>query len=142
MFGRKDRGETPAEDPPTNVAVQSGQGFVQITQTVVGDGEADLSSVISQAVAGAMAGMAASGRPRWKLPPECPNCGAKVDQAVQSAEADPRCGFCHDPIPAEPVEHHVTALDMGQLDLGALMQGAFPAQMPVVPPEVGSGPPA
>jgi len=37
--------------------------------------------------------------PPWNLPVECPNCGARVDQAVATNQADPRCGFCHEPLP-------------------------------------------
>jgi hypothetical protein len=37
----------------------------------------------------------------WALPATCPYCGAPVDQAVQSAQADPRCHFCGDPLPVQ-----------------------------------------
>jgi hypothetical protein len=40
--------------------------------------------------------------PSWLLPAHCPNCGAAVDQAVQSVLIDPRCTFCHDPLPVQP----------------------------------------
>jgi hypothetical protein len=39
---------------------------------------------------------------RWIVPLECPQCGAPVDQAVKSASADPRCDYCHQPLPTEP----------------------------------------
>ena len=41
--------------------------------------------------------------PPWRVPTECPTCGARVDQAVSSKQADPKCPFCHEPIPVEPL---------------------------------------
>jgi hypothetical protein len=40
--------------------------------------------------------------PKWIVPHECPNCGAIVDQAKQGMEAEPKCEFCHQPLPLEP----------------------------------------
>jgi hypothetical protein len=40
--------------------------------------------------------------PSSLLPAHCPNCGAAVDQAVQSVLIDPRCTFCHNPLPVQP----------------------------------------
>jgi hypothetical protein len=37
----------------------------------------------------------------WTLPPICPHCGAAVDQAVQSLQADPRCVYCEEPLPVQ-----------------------------------------
>ena len=41
--------------------------------------------------------------PPWAVPAHCPNCGAPVDQAKASRDPDPICGFCHQPVPVEPV---------------------------------------
>jgi hypothetical protein len=40
--------------------------------------------------------------PTWLLPDHCPNCGAVVDQAMESHSADPKCTFCHEPLPVKP----------------------------------------
>ena len=41
--------------------------------------------------------------PPWEVPAVCPNCGAPVDQATASAERDPHCRFCEQPIPVKPL---------------------------------------
>ena len=41
--------------------------------------------------------------PPWAVPAHCPNCGAPVDQALASMDRDPRCQFCHQPVPVEPL---------------------------------------
>jgi hypothetical protein len=41
--------------------------------------------------------------PPWHVPTHCPNCGAPVDQAKASQDRDPRCEFCHQPVPVTPV---------------------------------------
>jgi hypothetical protein len=41
--------------------------------------------------------------PPWTVPTHCPNCGAPVDQAKASRDADPQCPFCVQPIPVSPV---------------------------------------
>jgi hypothetical protein len=41
--------------------------------------------------------------PPWVVPARCPNCGAPVDQAKASQDRDPRCLFCHEPVPVTPV---------------------------------------
>ena len=41
--------------------------------------------------------------PPWVVPTHCPNCGAPVDQARASRDADPVCQFCRQPIPVSPV---------------------------------------
>jgi hypothetical protein len=41
--------------------------------------------------------------PPWAVPTHCPNCGAPVDQAKASGEADPQCPFCVQPIPVSPL---------------------------------------
>jgi hypothetical protein len=41
--------------------------------------------------------------PPWAVPAHCPNCGAPVDQATASRDRDPRCQFCHEPIPVAPL---------------------------------------
>ena len=38
---------------------------------------------------------------RWTLPDHCPNCGAPVNQAMQSFQSDPRCPFCEQPLPVQ-----------------------------------------
>lgn len=40
--------------------------------------------------------------PPWVVPETCPDCGARVDQATSAMELDPRCAFCHQPLPAQP----------------------------------------
>jgi hypothetical protein len=39
---------------------------------------------------------------RWKVPAECPNCGARVDQSTESTAEHPSCRMCHEPLPCEP----------------------------------------
>jgi hypothetical protein len=39
--------------------------------------------------------------PLWTVPAACPECGARVDQATASMAEDPRCEFCHRPLPCE-----------------------------------------
>ena len=39
--------------------------------------------------------------PRWILPTECPNCGAKIEQATKSLEENPHCNFCEQPLPVQ-----------------------------------------
>jgi Protein of unknown function (DUF3592) len=41
--------------------------------------------------------------PPWVVPTHCPNCGAPVDQAMASRDADPKCEFCHEPLPVTPL---------------------------------------
>jgi hypothetical protein len=40
---------------------------------------------------------------RWKVPAECPNCGARVDQSTESLAEHPTCHMCHQPLPCEPL---------------------------------------
>ena len=40
---------------------------------------------------------------RWRVPTQCPHCGAPVDQAVESLLDQPMCRFCNQPLPAEPL---------------------------------------
>jgi hypothetical protein len=40
--------------------------------------------------------------PPWIVPATCPNCSAPVDQATMAMETDPRCAYCHQPLPAQP----------------------------------------
>jgi hypothetical protein len=44
----------------------------------------------------------AAAGPPWVVPVHCPNCGAPVDQATASRDADPHCQFCRQPIPVTP----------------------------------------
>jgi hypothetical protein len=44
----------------------------------------------------------AQDRPKWVVPAECPNCGARVEQATASAEANPHCTWCREPLPVKP----------------------------------------
>jgi hypothetical protein len=39
---------------------------------------------------------------RWKVPAECPNCGARVDQSTESLAEHPTCHMCNAPLPCEP----------------------------------------
>lgn len=41
--------------------------------------------------------------PPWVVPTHCPNCGAPVDQAMASRDPDPKCEFCHQPLPVSPL---------------------------------------
>lgn len=52
--------------------------------------------------AGGAAAKGAAGPP-WLVPTHCPNCGAPVDQAKASRDADPQCPFCIQPIPVTPL---------------------------------------
>ena len=40
---------------------------------------------------------------RWKVPDECPNCGARVDQSTESLAEHPTCHMCRAPLPCEPL---------------------------------------
>jgi len=40
--------------------------------------------------------------PPWLVPNHCPNCGAAVNKATASMDLEPRCGYCHQPRPAQP----------------------------------------
>jgi hypothetical protein len=53
----------------------------------------------AQAAADRLRADLALGTKRWLVPDHCPNCGAVVDQATVSLAADPRCEFCHQPLP-------------------------------------------
>ena len=44
-----------------------------------------------------------SAGPPWVVPTQCPNCGAPVDQALASRDADPKCTFCDQPLPVTPL---------------------------------------
>ena len=46
---------------------------------------------------------AAQAGPPWVVPAHCPDCGAPVDQALASADADPKCEFCRQPLPVSPL---------------------------------------
>jgi len=41
--------------------------------------------------------------PRWKVPANCPECGARVDQSTESMAEHPTCQYCAKPLPCEPV---------------------------------------
>ena len=41
--------------------------------------------------------------PRWVVPAMCPECGARVDQSTASTAAHPKCEFCSQPLPCEPI---------------------------------------
>jgi hypothetical protein len=36
----------------------------------------------------------------WRLPPACPECGAKVDPAMASQAEHPQCGYCGSSLPS------------------------------------------
>jgi hypothetical protein len=42
---------------------------------------------------------AAQPEPQWTVPELCPECGARVDQFTGSKAEDPRCEYCHSPLP-------------------------------------------
>jgi hypothetical protein len=44
----------------------------------------------------------ATDHPKWVVPAECPNCGAKIDQATASYADNPVCAYCQAPIPVQP----------------------------------------
>ena len=78
-----------------------------VTFTQAGEAGMNMSDMVAQAVQGAMAGLAsARNDPKWQVPEDCPNCGARVDQATACHEDNPLCGFCHAPIPVQPYESH------------------------------------
>jgi hypothetical protein len=39
---------------------------------------------------------------RWSVPPQCPNCGAPVDQSTESMAEHPACRMCNEPLPCTP----------------------------------------
>jgi hypothetical protein len=39
--------------------------------------------------------------PPWVVPDQCPNCGARVDQAAASHDASPHCAYCNTPLPVQ-----------------------------------------
>jgi hypothetical protein len=57
-------------------------------------------------VAAAPVGPSTSGQavPKWLVPSECPNCGAKVEQAVAEYQDSPHCAYCEQPLPVRPVQ--------------------------------------
>jgi len=40
--------------------------------------------------------------PPWVVPPNCPTCGAAVDQAKAAMDLEPHCAYCHQPLPVQP----------------------------------------
>lgn len=41
--------------------------------------------------------------PRWTVPALCPECGARVDQSRASIAEHPRCEYCAQPLPCDPI---------------------------------------
>jgi hypothetical protein len=64
--------------------------------------------------------------PKWVVPVECPNCGARVEQAVASMEDNPHCGFCHEPLPVQPYQQQFSLAMFGG-DNQALLTEALSA---------------
>jgi hypothetical protein len=48
--------------------------------------------------------------PPWVVPAHCPNCGAPVDQATASRNADPHCAFCGQPMPVSPLASQILTM--------------------------------
>jgi hypothetical protein len=46
----------------------------------------------------------ATNGPKWLVPTECPNCGARIDQAVAEYQDNPLCPFCSQPVPVQPAQ--------------------------------------
>ncbi len=44
-----------------------------------------------------------AGGPSWKVPATCPECGARVDQSAASMAEHPKCQYCAQPLPCQPV---------------------------------------
>ena len=42
--------------------------------------------------------------PQWTVPELCPECGARVDQFTGSKAENPRCEYCHSPLPRVRVQ--------------------------------------
>jgi len=63
----------------------------------------DFDLLENQILAGTPAGPgeAVTGPP-WIVPAICPDCGAPVDQATSAMALDPKCEFCHEPLPVQP----------------------------------------
>jgi hypothetical protein len=40
--------------------------------------------------------------PPWVVPAICPTCDAPVDQATATMDPDPKCAYCHQPLPVQP----------------------------------------
>jgi hypothetical protein len=43
--------------------------------------------------------------PRWTVPASCPECGARVDQAITSMAEHPKCEFCEHALPVERIRY-------------------------------------
>jgi hypothetical protein len=67
--------------------------------------------------------------PRWKVPTDCANCGAKVDQALQSRADQPRCRFCNEPLPCEALPPPAAPLTGFESLMGGLVQSAMGSAM-------------
>jgi hypothetical protein len=77
-------------------------------------------------------GAASPAAARWTLPPQCPNCGGRVDPAAATGEGAPRCSFCQEILPATPIAAApaaVTALPGLAGSLGSIIDQAMQAKL-------------
>ncbi|MEZ5142437.1 MAG: hypothetical protein R2726_07945 [Acidimicrobiales bacterium] len=63
--------------------------------------------------------------PRWRVPDQCPHCGARVEQAVQSRADQPACKFCNEPLPCEALPPPAPAPTGFEGLMGGIVQGAM-----------------
>jgi hypothetical protein len=47
-------------------------------------------------------GVIVDDEPGWKVPANCPECGARVDQSTASFAEHPACAYCAKPLPCQP----------------------------------------
>jgi hypothetical protein len=91
----------------TGFVVHRGTGEVRFDMTDKRNSrsahQADAEGLMGQMLTGVAAdpGQAVTGPP-WVVPAICPNCDAPVDQATAAMDPDPRCAYCHQPLPVQP----------------------------------------
>jgi hypothetical protein len=79
----------------------AGMGLAEMMGLAV-SGMAAAEAALGELAHGGMAGVGGAPAAKWAVPAECPNCGAKVEQAVASNADSPRCGYCREPLPVQP----------------------------------------
>lgn len=70
-----------------------------------------------------------TGPPRWRVPEQCANCGALVEQAIQSRADQPQCRFCSEPLPCEALPPPAPPPTALQGMMGGFVQSAMDSAM-------------